>query len=286
MAHLYASFADGSLAEKAAGALLDYGVRQEDISLVAHDDYGQTRGAYTDTAAGAGRAAGNAGDSMVDGTKSVGDRIAQAGDRTAGAVTGAFGAEGTAAGYDAAAAERAGQADVRAGMAGSESAIHGSPTAASTYGTTSDLNPMDQGGPDSAVSQGDVATAAKHGISTTTPEDAGEGAVKGTGIGLGVGILASLAALTIPGVGLVLGGGALAAALGATALTAGAGAVAGGATGYLKDQGVPHEAAERYHGTVAGGGAVLSVNIPSGDVDQATAESVLSKYGASDVNAY
>ena len=75
---------------------------------------------------------------------------------------------------------------------------------------------------------GDTDAAAKHGISTTTPEDAGEGAVKGTGIGLGVGILASLAALTVPGVGLVLGGGALAAALGATALTAGAGAIAGG----------------------------------------------------------
>ncbi len=340
MAHLYASFADASLAEKAAGALLDYGVRQEDLSLVAHDQYGQTREAYTtqagaapgagygaagdaqygtatSTAAGVGRGASNVGDSAVDATQSAGDRLAQVGDRMAGGVSGAFGAEGTAAGYDAAAAERAGRAEVRAGMAGHEADIHGSaagagvgnagvgnagvgnagvgnagvgnagvyPTA-SAVGTAGDLNPLDQGGPDSAASQGDAATAAKHGISTTTPEDAGEGAVKGTGIGLGVGILASLAALTIPGVGLVLGGGALAAALGATALTAGAGAIAGGATGYLKDQGIPHEAAERYHGTVAGGGAFLSVNIPSGDVDQATAEAVLSKYGAADVNTY
>ena len=227
MAHLYASFADASLAEKAAGALLDYGVHQEDISLVAHDAYSQTREAAYGT---------------------------QAGDTVAGSVSGAYGAEEAATG-------------TATGMAG-------------------DLNPMDQGGPDSAVSQGDTATAAKRGISTTTPEDAGEGAVKGTGIGLGVGILASLAALTIPGVGLVLGGGALAAALGATALTAGAGAIAGGATGFLKDQGVPHEAADRYHGMVAGGGAVLSINVPSGDVDQATAEAILSKYGAADVNAY
>lgn len=299
MAHLYASFADASLAEKAAGALLDYGVRQEDLSLVAHDQYGQTRESYTtqagaapgagygavgdaqygtatSAAAGIGRGASNVGDSAVDVTRSAGDRLAQVGDRLAGGVSGAFGAEGTAAGYDTAAAERADQADVRAGNAGVYSATS----------TSGDLNPLDQGGPDSAASQGDTATAAKHGISTTTPEDAGEGAVKGTGIGLGVGILASLAALTVPGIGLVLGGGALAAALGATALTAGAGAIAGGATGYLKDQGVPHEAAERYHGTVQGGGAVLSVNIPSGDVDQATAEAVLSKYGAADVNAY
>ena len=34
---LYASFADSSLAERAAGALLDYGVRNEDISLVAKE---------------------------------------------------------------------------------------------------------------------------------------------------------------------------------------------------------------------------------------------------------
>ena len=323
MAHLYASFADASLAEKAAGALLDYGVHQEDISLVAHDAYGQTRGsAYgtqagaalgagygvagdaqygttTSMAAGVGRGASNIGDSAVDATKSVGDRLAQVGDKVAGSVSGAFGAEGAAAGYDAAAAERSGSAEVRTGMAGNEAGIHGSAASAGnadTYGSpmatgtatgmAGDLNPMDQGGPDSAVSQGDTATAAKRGISTTTPEDAGEGAVKGTGIGLGVGILASLAALTIPGIGLVLGGGALAAALGATALTAGAGAIAGGATGFLKDQGVPHEAADRYHGMVAGGGAVLSINIPSGDVDQATAEAILSKYGAADVNAY
>jgi len=299
MAHLYASFADASLAEKAAGALLDYGVLQEDISLVAHDDYGKTRQTYGAEAAGpgysnygttassVGRGAGNVGDSAVDATKSVGDRLAQAGDAAAGAVTGGFGATGTSAGYQAAAAERAGHAEGRAAMAGNEPAVHGNIgvyEAPSEAAASGDMNSLDQGGPDSAANNTDMS--AKHGLSTTTPEDAGEGAVKGTGIGLGVGILASLAALAVPGFGLVLGGGALAAAIGATALTAGAGAIAGGVTGYLKEQGVPGEAAERYHGTVQGGGAVLSVNLPSGDVDQATAQQVLSKYGAADVNAY
>ena len=243
MAHLYASFADAALAEKAAGALLDSGVRQEDLSVVANDQYDQTRQSYA----------------------------AQATDPnyTAGA-TGSYGSEGGVAVYNNPAVAGLGTA----GMGVGTSAIAG------------DLNPLDRGGMDSVMSQADIETAAKHGISTTTPEDAGEGAVKGTGIGLGVGILASLAALTIPGVGLVLGGGALAAALGATALTAGAGAVAGGATGFLKDQGVPHEAADRYYGAVTGGGAVLSLNIPSGKVDQATAESILSKYGAADMNTY
>jgi len=51
---IYASFADAALAEKAAGALLDYGVRNEDISLVSRDrgeenreDVDETRRDYT-----------------------------------------------------------------------------------------------------------------------------------------------------------------------------------------------------------------------------------------------
>lgn len=286
MAHLYASFADASLAEKAAGALLDYGVRKEDVSIVANDAYGQSRsttGAAVDTAGNAatsaGRGTANLGDSAVDATKSVGDRIQQAGDKVAGAVAGAVGADHAAANYDAAANQQAGQAEGRAGMAGNESVVHDRPTATAPGATGGT-------GPTVADNASTTETAAKHGISTTTPEDAGEGAVKGTGIGLGIGVAAALASLLVPGVGLVIGGGALATALGGAALAAGAGAVAGGVTGYLKEQGVPGEAAQRYHGTVEHGGAVLSVNLPSGDVDQATAEGVLSKYGASDVNSY
>jgi len=269
MAHLYASFSDAAMAEKAAGALLDYGVRQEDISLVANDQYGQARESYTTQTADPAYTPGATG---------------------ALGTTGAFGAEGTAAGYGTAPGFGAAGGDPiagpDAGMPGRNVAVYNNPGATTGTSASGDMNPMDQGGPDSVAAQGDVETAAKHGISTTTPEDAGEGAVKGTGIGLGVGILASLAALAVPGVGLVLGGGALAAALGATALTAGAGAIAGGATGYLKEQGVPGDAAERYHGTVMGGGAVLSLSIPSGKVDLTTAEGILSKYGAADMNSY
>lgn len=253
------------MAEKAAGALLDYGVRQEDLSLVANDQYGQTRESYTSQTA--------------DPAYAVGTN------------SGAFGSETTSSGYAASVGEPLLGTDTAAGR---NVAVYENPSMGAGMGTATgmgssmigDLNPLDRGGPDSYAAQGDVETAAKHGISTTTPEDAGEGAVKGTGIGLGVGILASLAALAVPGVGLVLGGGALAAALGATALTAGAGAIAGGATGYLKEQGVPGDVAERYHGAVAGGGAVLSLSIPSGKVDLTTAEGILSKYGAADMNAY
>ena len=195
MAHLYATFSDAALAEKAAGALLDYGVRKEDLTVVAHETHD---------------------------ARSRTDALDTDNDTTNGRAT-----------------ER----------------------------DRTDL-------------------AAKQGISTTTPEDAGAGAVKGTEIGLGIGILAGLASLLVPGVGLVLGGGALATAIGGAALTAGAGAVAGGVTGYLKEQGVPGEAVQHYQSAVDNGGAVLSLNIPSGDVDQTAAEQVLSKYAASNVNAY
>src|ERR1700680_2232782 len=44
MGTLYASFEDASMAEKATGALIDHGVRSEDISLVAHETYATRRG--------------------------------------------------------------------------------------------------------------------------------------------------------------------------------------------------------------------------------------------------
>ena len=121
---------------------------------------------------------------------------------------------------------------------------------------------------------------AKRGITTTTAGDAGEGALKGTAWGAGVGIVAGLASLLIPGVGLVYGSGALAAAIGAAVATTAAGAAAGAVTGYLVDQGVDSHLADRYGTAVTNGGALLAANIPSGPVTEAQARSVLEKYGA------
>lgn len=129
-------------------------------------------------------------------------------------------------------------------------------------------------------------SVAKAGITTTTAEDAGAGAVKGTEIGLGIGILAGIASLIIPGVGLVIGGGALAIALGAAALTTGAGAAVGGIVGYLVDQGVDETNALRYKRSVEAGGALVAITLPSNGVDLQEAELVLSKYGAVDITTY
>jgi uncharacterized membrane protein len=67
---------------------------------------------------------------------------------------------------------------------------------------------------------------------------------------------------------------AIAGAFGVT----GAGAVAGAITGYLKDQGFEEHHAKHYEDVVSGGGAVLSVSVPSGNVDIAKAKWIIDKY--------
>jgi len=132
----------------------------------------------------------------------------------------------------------------------------------------------------------DIETSAKKGISITSPADAGAGAIKGTAWGAGLGVLAAIAAVTVPGFGIVLGGGALATALGAVAASAGAGAVAGAVTGYLKDQGVDEKNALHYEETIGSGGALVAVSVPSGGIDEMRVNEILTKYGATGVNSY
>lgn len=132
----------------------------------------------------------------------------------------------------------------------------------------------------------DIVENAKSGISTTTSGDAASGAMKGAGVGLGIGALAALASLFIPGFGLVTGGGALAMALGAAAGTTAAGAVAGGVAGYLVDQGVPEAAAVDYEKALEHGGAIIAISLPSGDVSRTDAEQILNKYQATNLSSY
>lgn len=128
-----------------------------------------------------------------------------------------------------------------------------------------------------AMEPGHADDVAKHGVTTTTGADAAMGAAKGLSFGMGLGMLGAIAALLVPGVGLVVGAGALATAIGATAA---AGAATGGIVGYLKDQGMGDEVAAQYHARVAAGGAILSLHVPTGDLDEKIAESLLVKYEA------
>ena len=209
---IYASFRDPELAEKAAGALLDFGMDANDISLLHHQAVGARR---------------------VGSTYGVDDYVEP---------TGVPSVQGSA------------EVNER---------------------NFKDIEDCDKADLD-----------AKSGISTTTPADAGVGAAKGAAVGLGVGAIAALASLMIPGIGLVVGGGALAIALAGAAGATGAGAVAGAVTGYLKDQGVEEHIATEFANTVQSGGTMFAVQVPSGKVDEAQARSILDKYGAENVHSY
>lgn len=121
--------------------------------------------------------------------------------------------------------------------------------------------------------------AAKQGVTVTSGSDAASGAVKGAGVGLAVGVAAGLISILVPGVGIVIGAGALATAAAAAAGTTAAGAIAGGMTGYLADQGVPTDAAKSYQETVKNGGALLALRVPSHDLSETDAFAILAKYG-------
>lgn len=257
---LYASFGDPSLAEKAAGALLDYGVKKDDLSLVLHES------------------SARAFDDRATREYAVEDVNAGRADMPVEDVTGRTDVPVTVppyVGLESNATSASGFSGY-APSAGSGVGALATPAAPAR----SDLDPMldDE-------NEG-LERDAKSGLSTTTPADAEAGALKGAGVGLGLGVIAGLASLFIPGVGLVTGSGMLAAAIGAAAGTTVAGAVAGGVVGYLKDQGVPEEAVSRYQGDIERGGAVIAVRLPSGKVDEATARQVLAKYSANNVALY
>lgn len=251
---IYASFADPSLAEKAAGALLDHGVRAEDISVVRSEN-GQVETTNYATSA-----------------PIEADPLATTPDETA-RYAGNYPSDVVAAG--------------NAVVPNNE--VYVAPTTNDAYVTpTSDtyVDPTSDERNDRVDAAGDTEAAAKHGISTTTGADAGAGAVKGTAWGAGIGALAAIASIAIPGFGLVAGGGALATAIGGFLASTGAGAVAGAVTGYLKDQGVDEHIATHYEGTITNGGALLAITLPSGNVSEDEARMVLEKYGAGNVNAY
>ncbi len=145
------------------------------------------------------------------------------------------------------------------------------------------LPPGYQNGEKSAA---DEMESADKGITTTTGADAAAGAAKGAGIGLGVGAVAALVSILIPGVGLVLGGGALATAMAGTAASTAAGAIAGGVTGFLKDQGVPEDQITRFSGHIERGGAIVSISVPSGNLDYDTAQALFAKYTETDVEVW
>lgn len=128
-------------------------------------------------------------------------------------------------------------------------------------------------------------------MDNTPAEQAGSGAVGGTAVGAGLGILAGLAALAIPGVGPIIAAGPLAGALGAgaatvagaTALGAGIGAASGALVGPLVDAGIPRPEAEVYNEGVRRGGSLVTVRTNDRQ-DAEEAADIMSRHNVIDID--
>lgn len=122
----------------------------------------------------------------------------------------------------------------------------------------------------------------KHNRSKTYDDDITDGALTGGTIGgiggllLGAGVVASVGAMAIPGIGPIIASGPIAAAIG--------GAVAGGVAGGLIDWGIPAEASHRYEQSVAEGGILAVIRTDSNKVEAAA--QVLRQNGATDVESH
>jgi len=116
------------------------------------------------------------------------------------------------------------------------------------------------------------------GVTTTSLADAALGAGKGAELGLGLGAVAALAALAIPGFGIVTGGGALVAAVLGMAGSAMGGAIVGGMTGYFQDQGAITRVPDVEGGPY--GTAILAVEIPTGHLGEFEVREIFHKYHA------
>ncbi len=135
------------------------------------------------------------------------------------------------------------------------------------------------------LDQGKVAGAK---ASTSTDEKVGGGVKAGATAGVVtgglIGLIGSIGALAIPGVGPVMAGGALATLLADTAVGGAIGAAAGGLVGGLVGLGVPEDKAKVYSDRVSRGEYLVFVE--GTDSEIATAERIFSVRGIQDWGIY
>src|SRR5450631_4727822 len=117
-----------------------------------------------------------------------------------------------------------------------------------------------------------------HEKNTKAPEGAATGAGTGALLGGGLGWLAGIGALAIPGSGPLIAAGPIVAALAGV----GVGGAVGGITGALIGMGIPEYEAKRYEGRVKAGGILLSVHCDDSNWTK-KAKEILERTGAQDV---
>jgi hypothetical protein len=116
--------------------------------------------------------------------------------------------------------------------------------------------------------------------STKAPEGTAVGAGSGAVIGGTLGLLASIGALAIPGIGPLIAAGPIVAALAGV----GVGGAVGGFAGALIGMGIPEYEAKRYEGRLQRGGILLSVHCETSE-EIKRAKSVLEATRAEDVSS-
>jgi hypothetical protein len=119
-----------------------------------------------------------------------------------------------------------------------------------------------------------------HEKGTKAPEGAATGAGTGAVIGGGLGWLAGIGALAIPGLGPFIAAGPIMAALAGV----GVGGAIGGITGALIGMGIPEYEAKRYEGRVKSGGILLSVHSDNSEWTK-RAKEILEHTGAQDISS-
>ncbi len=127
--------------------------------------------------------------------------------------------------------------------------------------------------------RGEYGVDTAEGTGSEAEEGAAVGATSGAILGGLGGLLVGVGALAIPGIGPVVGGGALL----ATLAGAGVGAAAGGLVGALVGAGVPEEDANVYAEGVRRGGALVTVETQA-DEDAYRAADILNDYNAIDID--
>src|SRR5438128_3613897 len=119
-----------------------------------------------------------------------------------------------------------------------------------------------------------------HEKSTKAPEGTATGAGTGAVIGGGLGWLAGIGALAIPGLGPFIAAGPIMAALAGV----GVGGAIGGIAGALLGLGIPEYEAKRYEGRIKEGGILLSVHCDDSNWTK-RAKEILERNSAQDVSS-
>ena len=143
---------------------------------------------------------------------------------------------------------------------------------------------QDAGFPASEISVLLPDSEGKHDIghvkATKAPEGATTGATAGGVTGGGLGLLAGIGALAIPGVGLFIAAGPIMAALSGAAIGAGT----GGLVGALVGLGIPEIEAKQYENKLKTGNYFIAVHAGDGDRKD-LAKEVFENAGAEDISS-